>query len=76
MTLIPRKNNKPAIILEFKLVRKGETLETAAQKALDQISQKKYPRDLFDRSIEKIIAYGIAFEGRTICVKSTIMEKL
>lgn len=76
VTLIPRKNNKPAIILEFKLVRKGETLETAAQKALDQISQKKYTQDLFDRSIEKIIAYGIAFEGRTIWVKSTSMEKL
>lgn len=75
LTIIPRKNNKPAIILEFKIVRKGETLETAAQKALDQISQKKYTQDLFDRSIEKIIAYGIAFEGRTIMVKSTRIDK-
>jgi len=42
--------------MEFKVVRKGETLETASQRALEQISQKKYTQELFDHSIKKIIA--------------------
>lgn len=75
VTLIPREKNRPAVILEFKIVRKGETLESAAQKALEQISHKKYTHDIFDRSIDSVIAYGIAFEGKTIFVKSTTIER-
>lgn len=70
MMLIPRKNNKPAVVIEFKVLRKGETLETAAQKALEQITQKKYTQELFDRSIDTILAYGISFEGKNIFVLS------
>ena len=70
LMLIPRKNNKPGIVMEFKVLRKGETLETAAQKALEQITAKKYTQELFDRSIDKIIAYGISFEGKNIFVVS------
>lgn len=75
VTLIPRKNNKPAIIIEFKIVRKGETLETAAQNALEQISQKQYTLDIFDRSIPNVIAYGIAFESKTIFVKTAKIDR-
>ncbi len=71
ITLIPRVNNKPGIVIEFKVVRKGETLETAAQRALEQITQKKYTQELADRSIGRIIAYGIAFEGKNIFVTSS-----
>ncbi len=69
--LIPRVNNKPGIVIEFKVVRESETLETAAQRALEQITQKKYTQELFDRSIDKIMAYGIAFEGKNIFVESS-----
>ncbi len=46
ITLIPRVKNKPGIVIEFKVLRKGETLETASQKALEQITQKKYTQEL------------------------------
>ncbi len=75
ITLIPRANNKPGIVMEFKIVRKSETLETAAQRALEQIIQKKYTQELFDRSIDKIIAYGIAFEGKNIFVVSSVIAE-
>lgn len=70
--IIPKKNHKPAIIMEFKIVRPGETLETTAQKALDQIREKKYAQELYDKSISSIIEYGIAFEGKQIFVKTAI----
>ena len=70
ITLIPRVNNKPGIVMEFKVLRKGETLETAAQRVLEQITQKKYTQELFDRSIDRILAYGISFEGKNIYVLS------
>ena len=58
--------------MEFKIVRPGETLETTAQKALDQIREKKYAQELYDKSISSIIEYGIAFEGKQIFVKTAI----
>ncbi len=70
ITLIPRVNNKPGIVMEFKVVRKGEEIEAVSEKALEQITQKKYTQELFDRSIDKVLAYGIAFEGKTIHVSS------
>ncbi len=74
IALIPRVNNKPGIVIEFKVVRKGETVDTAAQRALSQIIQKDYTQELFDRSINNIIAYGIAFEGKPISVASTTLS--
>ncbi len=73
--MIPRKNTQAGIIIEFKVLRKGETLESAAQRALDQILQKKYTQELFDRSIKTIYLYGIAFEGKTILIKSNTLEQ-
>ena len=60
--------------MEFKVIRQGETLESAAQRALEQITQKKYTQELIDRSIGKIIAYGIAFEGKNIFVASSEID--
>jgi len=74
--IIPRKNNKPGIVLEFKVVRKGETVEIAAKNALEQITDKKYIQELRDRSVTSIIAYGIGFEGKQLCIKSQIIATL
>jgi hypothetical protein len=71
ITLIPRVANKPGIVMEFKVVRKGETLETTAQRALEQITQKKYTEELIDRNITTIRAYGIAFEAKNLFVESS-----
>lgn len=72
--LIPRKKNKRGIIIEFKKVSKArkETLETAADNALQQIKDKKYVQELRDRGIKEIQALGIAFEGKQLFVKSVL----
>lgn len=72
--IIPKLPNKPAIIIEFKIVRPGETLETAPQKALAQIHEKEYAQELYAKSISSIIEYGIAFEGKLILIKSAIIK--
>ena len=74
--IIPKNKSKPAVIIEFKKVWKktDNGLEIAAQKALDQIIEKKYAQELYDQGIQSIIAYGIAFEGKNVCVTSCTLE--
>jgi PD-(D/E)XK nuclease superfamily len=67
--LIPHDDRKPGVIIEFKKVRKSETLETAAQRALDQIVERKYAHELTEKGIESILAYGIALEGKNLFIK-------
>lgn len=68
--LIPKDLNQTGIVIEFKKTLMGETREEAAQKALDQIAAKKYMQELESRGVHTIIAYGIAFEGKLISMKS------
>ena len=75
--ITPKNVHSPGIIIEFKKVRSNskETLETAAQKALDQILAKNYRQELAQRGVQTIIAYGIAFERRSVLVKCMRIEK-
>ncbi len=73
--LIPKKEHKPAVVMEFKIVRPGETLEAAAQKALEQIRAKKYAQELHAKSVSSVVEYGIAFEGKNVFVLSGAEEK-
>lgn len=69
--LIPRKPNKPGIIIEFKKIYeyRPETLEEAADKALQQIKEKNYAAELKSRGIRNILCLGIACHGKRILVK-------
>ena len=67
--LVPNDHTKPGIILEFKVVRPRETLETAADKALAQIHTKNYAASLRQRGITRILAMGLAFQGKLVNVK-------
>lgn len=67
--IIPRDKEKLATIIEFKKVRKNETLEEAADKALKQIEEKRYKAELEDMEIKSIQELGIAFEGKKVLVK-------
>ncbi len=75
--LIPLKKQNPGIIIEFKKIWPGskETLEQAANKALDQIEQMHYAQELESRGIRSIIAYGISFKKKKLLVKCRRFEK-
>lgn len=52
--------------MEFKAVKKENSLPEAAKTALRQIDSKHYDTDLKDRGIRDIAKYGIAFAGKKV----------
>ena len=60
----------PAIVLEFKVARRGETLEDSVADALRQVSEKRYAADLIAAgcSESRVLEYAIAFRGKECLV--------
>ena len=69
--MIPKKENLPAIIMEFKVRRaKEKDLNETVQMALQQIEEKNYDAELLSLGIakERIRHYGFAFEGKNVLI--------
>ena len=69
--MIPKKENLPAIIMEFKVRRaKEKDLNETVQMALQQIEEKNYDAELLSLGIAKgrIRHYGFAFEGKNVLI--------
>jgi hypothetical protein len=62
--LIPKNPQDSGVVIEFKIPTSNETIEAAAQKALDQIEKKEYDRDLFDAGCRIVYKYGIAIRDK------------
>ena len=73
----PRKEELPAIIIEFKVFnkRREKDLEETVAAALAQIEEKQYEKELIIRGIakERIKKYGFAFLGKEVLIGE--MEK-
>ena len=67
--LIPKQPTNLGIVIEFKKAKKGSPLEEAVEEALLQIENKKYVSELKSRGINRVLALGIAFQGKQILVK-------
>lgn len=66
LVLEPKLHSLPGIIMEFKAVKKENSLPEAAKTALRQIDSKHYDTDLKGRGIRDIAKYGIAFAGKKV----------
>ena len=60
---------KPLILMEFKTAKNYPSLEIRAQKALEQIAEKKYDREFKNEGYQRSIRYGIAFYKKNCCIK-------
>lgn len=70
--LCPLEENKPAIVLEFKVHDPDEekALQDTVAAALSQIEEMKYDAKLLERGVnpENIRHYGFAFEGKKVLI--------
>ena len=72
LVMEPRKEELPAIIIEFKVLnkRREQNLEETVAAALLQIEEKQYEKELIARGIgkERIKKYGFAFQGKEVLI--------
>lgn len=70
--LIPKKDNLPAIVMEFKVHNpsREQSLEATAKSALQQIEDRRYDAELIAHGIsyDRIKHYGFAFEGKKVLI--------
>lgn len=66
--LMPKTGDLPGIIIELKAEKNcGEDdLKRLAEKALEQINEKKYDQEMNMHGITKIYKYGVAFSGKNV----------
>lgn len=69
--IIPHDKHKLGIIIEFKKVSTytQETLEQAAQNALDQIERMQYEQEMKAHGITNMIKLGIACAGKKVLIE-------
>ncbi len=71
LSLIPKDNTKPGIIMEFKSLRinSKKTLEDAMEKAIEQVNKKLYETELKNRGIDNIMKIAMVFKGKEVLIK-------
>lgn len=74
--LIPKDMNNHGIIIEFKRTDSEENLAEMAQDALEQIIRKEYAAELRSRGVINITAFGIAFRGKEMLLKTAALTNL
>lgn len=74
ISLLPRQNKYPAIIIELKYQKNitDDKLNALAHQALSQINLLRYDSELKQYGFEKVLKYAIAFSGKKVNVVSEI----
>jgi len=73
MSLIPRGERYPGIIMELKWEKdlNAAALAGLADEALAQIDDMRYDSGMKEDGIHDILKFGIAFSGKKVSVKTT-----
>ena len=74
ISLLPRQNKYPAIIIEIKYQKNitEDKLNALAHQALSQINLLRYDSEFKNYGFEKVLKYAIAFSGKKVNVVSEI----
>ena len=77
LCLFPKNLNDLGIILEFKKAKKEEfekkDLEKLANSAILQIENLHYVTELKHRGVQKILALGMAFQGKQVFIRDKLL---
>lgn len=70
--LIPRDDKYPGMIMELKWKKNldDDELTLLADEALCQIHSMEYDSEMKSEGVKKILKFGIAFYGKSVCVKT------
>lgn len=70
--LIPRDDKYPGMIMELKWKKNLDDYELTllANEAFCQIHSMEYDSEMKSEGIKKILRFGIAFSGKSVCVKT------
>jgi hypothetical protein len=74
LCLFPKKPNTLGIILELKKAKNSEDLKELASSAITQIEKLEYMTELKSRGIQKILALGIAFQGKSVSLQDKLFN--
>jgi hypothetical protein len=69
--IIPVDPAKLGYIIEFKKVRRNETVEAAAASALQQIDERKYETELVQRGIKTYKKLAVVFNGKDVTIRES-----
>ena len=73
--LFPKDPSKLGILLEFKKAKHGEkNLKQLAVSALEQIENLHYITELKNHGITKILALGMAFQGKRVAIQDKVLH--
>lgn len=74
--MLPLDKKLPGILIELKAGKdcREEQLEKLAESALNQINDRQYQTEMHALGVEEILQYGIAFSGKTACVKAEVKK--
>ena len=64
IAVVPREEETPGALLEFKVAEKEADLPQRAKEALGQIEGKEYTAEFENRGVSDVWQYGIAFCGK------------
>ena len=65
----------PGIIIEFKKLDNGETMQETCDRALEQIKAKKYAAEVYNQGIHRVVAFGVACHKKDVLVKQEELQK-
>ncbi len=74
--LMPENNGLPGILIELKAEKNctGDSLKKLSEKALKQITDKKYDAEMSAKGIKTIYKYGVAFSGKKVEIATGLLE--
>jgi hypothetical protein len=67
--IIPADPSQLGYVIEFKKVRRNETVESAVESALNQIEERKYETQLVENGIKKYKKLAIVFKGKEVTIR-------